>query len=194
MVRLFVTFGKDASMSKIGRKPIAFTTAKIKVEGKLVNIAGQKVSFKHELPADLTVTLQDNKLCLSAEKNTRQTRILWGLHRALLANKIIGAETGFEKKLTIVGLGFKAQLAGKKLTFTLGYTHKIDYELPAEVTVEIDKTGQLLMVRSADKFMLGNVCDTIRSFRPPEPYKGTGIVRDGEAVVRKAGKTKAKAG
>jgi large subunit ribosomal protein L6 len=178
-------------MSKIGRKPITFTTAKIQVQGNVVTIAGQKVNFKHELPAGIVATLQDKTVRLSAEENTRQSRILWGLHRALIANKIKGAETGFEQKLTIVGLGFKAQAAGKKLTFTLGYTHKIDYELPNEVTVEIDKTGQLLMVRSADKFILGNVCDAIRSFRPPEPYKGTGIIRDGEVVLRKAGKTKA---
>jgi len=116
------------------------------------------------------------------------------MNRALLANKIKGVETGFEQKITIVGLGFKAQMAGQKLTLTLGYTHKIDYTVPKEVSIEIDKTGQLLTVRSSDKFMLGNVCDAIRSFRPPEPYKGTGVIREGEVIVRKAGKTKATAG
>jgi large subunit ribosomal protein L6 len=117
--------------------------------------------------------------------------MVWGLHRALLANMIKGAETGFEQKMTIVGLGFKALLSGKKVTLTLGYTHKIDYELPEKVTLEVDKTGQMLTFRSSDKFILGNVCDAIRSFRPPEPYKGTGIIRAGEVVIRKAGKTKA---
>lgn len=193
VVRLFVTFGEDATMSKIGRKPISFTTAKVQVQGNVVNIAGAKATFKHELPLEVTATVKDKTVCLTIAENSRQNRILWGLHRALIANKIKGVETGFEKKITIIGLGFKAQLTGKKLTFTIGYTHKIDYELPKDVTVEVDKTGQLLVVRSADKFMLGNVCDAIRSFRPPEPYKGTGIVREGEVVRRKAGKTKAAA-
>jgi large subunit ribosomal protein L6 len=99
-------------------------------------------------------------------------------------------EKGFELKLTIVGLGFKAVSTGTKVTLSLGYTHKIDYDLPVGVTLEIDKTGQILMLRSADKFLLGNAADAIRSFRPPEPYKGTGIIREGEVIFRKAGKTK----
>jgi large subunit ribosomal protein L6 len=178
-------------MSKIGKKPIPFTSAKILVEGKKLKISGSKASFDHELPQNLNVVIDENFLIVSALENTRETRTLWGLHRALLANKIKGAETGFEQKLTIVGLGFKAALAGKKVTLTLGYTHKIDYELPNDVALEIDKTGQMLTFKSANKFSLGNVCDAIRSFRPPEPYKGTGIIREGEVIVRKAGKTKA---
>ncbi|MBM3892960.1 50S ribosomal protein L6 [Candidatus Dependentiae bacterium] len=81
-------------------------------------------------------------------------------------------------------------LNGKKLVLTLGYTHKVDYDMPDDVTVEIDKSGQNLVFRSADKFSLGNVCDAVRSFRPPEPYKGTGIMKEGEKIFRKAGKTK----
>ena len=108
----------------------------------------------------------------------------------MLANKIKGLEQGFERKVTIVGLGFKAAAAGKKMTFSLGYSHKIDYELPEAVSVDIDKTGQNLVFKSADKFVLGNVCDKVRSFRMPEPYKGTGIIREGDIVLRKAGKTK----
>lgn len=192
MVRFSVTFGKVVSMSKIGRKPISLTSAKVQIKGKLVSITGPKATFEHELPEGIVASLEDKNLQIQVEHDSRRSRMLWGLHRALIANKVKGAETGFEKKLTIVGLGFKAQLAGKKLNLTLGYTHKIDYEMPNDVTVEIDKTGQHLMFRSTDKFSLGNVCDAVRSFRPPEPYKGTGIVREGEVVIRKAGKTKAK--
>ncbi len=180
-------------MSKIGRKPIPFTSAKIQIQGNRITIAGSKVTFTHELPQGLSVVVADKLLSVKSERSNRLARILWGTHRALLANKIKGVESGFELKLTIVGLGFKAQLAGKKLTLNLGYTHKIDYEMPQEVTVEIDKTGQQLVFKSADKFLLGKVCDAIRSFRPPEPYKGTGIVREGEVIIRKAGKTKAAA-
>lgn len=180
-------------MSKIGKKAIALTSAKIQVQNNRLTISGPKGSFTHELPKGLTATLEDKNLYIKSERNDRQSRTVWGLHRALLANKVKGVETGFEQKMTIVGLGFKAQQAGSKLTFTLGYTHKIDLVLPKEVTIEIDKTGQLLTLHSIDKFMLGNVCDAIRSFRPPEPYKGTGIVKEGTVIFRKAGKTKATA-
>ncbi|MCK4517749.1 50S ribosomal protein L6, partial [Candidatus Babeliales bacterium] len=97
--------------------------------------------------------------------------------------------TGFEQVVKIVGHGYKAQLSGKKLVFSLGYSHKIDYTMPADVSVELDKPGQLLTFKSYDKALLGHVCDEIRKFRLPEPYKGTGIIRSGEKIIRKAGKT-----
>ena len=177
-------------MSKIGRMPIAFSSAKITVNGSTVLIDGGKVKFEHTLPDSVKVVVEDKMVRVSVAEDTRENRMLWGLHRALLANKVHGVEKGFEQKLIIVGLGYKAVQAGSKLTFSLGYTHKIDYELPAGVTVEIDKSGQTLVLKSADKFQLGNAADAIRSFRPPEPYKGTGVMREGEKIHRKAGKTK----
>lgn len=178
-------------MSKIGKRPILLTSAKINIQGNSVTITGPKETFVHELPEGLSASVEGKDFFVKADRNTRRDRMVWGLHRALLANKIKGSETGFEQKMTIVGLGFKALLAGKKVTLTLGYTHKIDYELPENVTLELDKSGQMLTFRSSDKFALGNVCDAIRSFRPPEPYKGTGIIKVGEVIIRKAGKTKA---
>lgn len=177
-------------MSKIGRRPIPVASAKVTIDGSMMTITGAKAAFNHELPAGVFARLEGKELLVTVEHVTRRSKMLWGLHRALIANKIKGVETGFEQKLIIVGLGFKAILTGKKLVLTLGYTHKIDYEMPDDVTVEIDKTGQNLMFRSADKFSLGNVCDAVRSFRPPEPYKGTGIMKEGEKIFRKAGKTK----
>lgn len=177
-------------MSKIGRMPIAFSSAKITVNGSMVLIDGGKVKFEHALPDTVKVAIDDKMVRVSVTEDTRENRMLWGLHRALLANKIHGVEKGFEQKMIIVGLGYKAVQAGTKLTFSLGYTHKIDYELPAGVTVDIDKSGQTLVLKSADKFQLGNAADAIRSFRPPEPYKGTGVMREGEKIHRKAGKTK----
>lgn len=177
-------------MSKVGRMPIAFSSAKITVKGSVVSIDGGKVKFEHALPDTVKVAVEEKSVRVSITEDTRENRMLWGLHRALLANKIHGVEKGFEQKLIIVGLGYKAVQAGSKLTFSLGYTHKIDYELPAGVTVDIDKTGQTLTLKSADKFQLGNAADAIRSFRPPEPYKGTGVMREGEKIHRKAGKTK----
>ncbi|MCF7899032.1 50S ribosomal protein L6 [Candidatus Babeliales bacterium] len=177
-------------MSKIGRKPIEISTAKVEIKDKNVFLKGPKAEFTHELPEAVNASLENGFLILSISENSRKNRMIWGLHRALLANKVTGVQTGFEKKVKIVGLGYKAQLSGKKLTFTLGYSHKIDYELPVQVTVDVDKTGQNLIFKSSDKFLLGNVCDTVRSFRPPEPYKGTGIIIEGQVLIRKAGKTK----
>jgi large subunit ribosomal protein L6 len=181
-------------MSKIGRRPIALDGVSVETHDKFVTIKGPKGSFKHELPAALRVVKKDSSLSLElVGEKTRHNSMLWGLHRALIANEIQGVSKGFRVDLQIVGLGFKAQMAGKKVTFTLGYSHKIDYEIPENVVIEIDKTGQLITVGSNDKFLVGSVCDSIRSMRPPEPYKGTGIMRQGEVIVRKAGKTKSAA-
>ena len=177
-------------MSKIGRKPIAFSSAKIEITGQTVHINGPKAKLSHDLPKELSVTLGDHQLNLKPESAERKLRAVWGLHRALLANKVKGAEVGFEQKVKIVGLGFKAQLVGQKMTFSLGYSHKTEYDLPSNITVEIDKTGQHLTFKSFDRELLGSVCDTVRSFRKPEPYKGTGIMLENEVIIRKAGKTK----
>ena len=141
------------------------------------------------MPEEFAATLKDNTLAISIKKDTRSVRALWGLHRALLANKIKGVEVGFEQKVKIVGLGYKAQLSGKKMVLSLGYSHKIDYVLPDGVTLNVDKTGQQLVFKSHDKWLLGKVCDDVRSFRTPEPYKGTGIMLADEIIIRKAGKT-----
>ena len=177
-------------MSKIGRKPIELTTAKVTVDGNKIVIQGALQKVEHELPEGVSLAIDGKLIQLSIAENTRQNKALWGLHRALIANKVQGVEKGFEQKVTIVGLGYKAVASGRKMTFTLGYSHKIDYELPEDVTVAIDKSGQKLVFSSSDKFSLGNVCDKVRSFRKPEPYKGTGILRENDVVIRKAGKTK----
>lgn len=179
-------------MSKIGRKPITLSTATVDIKGRVINIKGPKGSFTHELPESLSANLEDKTLTITvANKNARKASMEWGLHRALLANKVQGVETGFEIKLKIVGLGYKAQVSGKKMVFSLGYSHKIDFELPESVEIEVDRSGQNLSAKSIDKFILGKTCDAIKSLRPPEPYKGTGIMVEGESIRRKAGKAKA---
>jgi large subunit ribosomal protein L6 len=180
-------------MSKIGRKPIELKDIQVEVKGQDVHFKGKKSSGVFTLPDEFKGVIQDNKLIVALkDKNEMNHKVnaLWGMSRALLANKIIGSEQPFEKQLQINGLGFKAAMSGKKLDFTLGYTHKISLDIPQDVTVEIDKTGQLLTLRSPNKELLGAVCDNIRSFRPPEPYKGTGIKLAKETIRRKAGKAK----
>jgi large subunit ribosomal protein L6 len=182
-------------MSKIGRKPISLGDVQVQIQGHTVTYKGKKASGSHELLDFINAVVEGKFLRLDVPENlrNRDTNRFWGLHRALLANAIHGANEGFIKQLQINGLGFKAAVAGNKVVFTIGYTHKIDLILPKEVTLEVDKTGQLLTFKSSDRRMLGEICDKVRSFRPPEPYKGTGIKYMTEVIVRKAGKTKAAA-
>ncbi len=179
-------------MSKIGRKPIAVTSAKVEIIGNIIKLSGAKGNLEHEVPAGVMVTQQENKaLLVSVESPTRQNKMLWGLHRALLANKVKGVETGFTLGIKIVGLGYKAQASGQKMTFILGYSHKVYYELPKGVSVDIDRSGQNMTLSSIDKWLLGSAGDQIRKLRLPEPYKGTGIIREHDVIIRKAGKAKA---
>ncbi len=177
-------------MSKIGRKPIYLGDVQVEVQGNEVHFKGKKNSGVYIIPENFAVTLESGKLTLAPTHRNSETNRIWGLHRALLANTLKGAGAGFEKQLRIVGLGFKAANVAGKLQLSLGYTHKIDMELPKEVTVEIDKTGQLLTFKSHDKGILGLVCSKVRAMREPEPYKGTGIQYVGEVIIRKAGKAK----
>ncbi|MBN2267055.1 MAG: 50S ribosomal protein L6 [Candidatus Babeliaceae bacterium] len=178
-------------MSKIGRRPIEIGDVKVEVKGRQVHYAGKHATGVYEVPALLSVSLQGESLLIGpSEVRTSDTNRLWGLHRALLNNKIIGAGTGFQKQLTIVGLGYKGVKKASGIEFSLGYSHKIDFPVPAGVTVEIDKSGQNLTLWSVDKELLGLVCSKIRALRPPEPYKGTGIRFTGEEIRRKAGKAK----
>jgi large subunit ribosomal protein L6 len=179
-------------MSKIGRKPISIGDVKVEIKGQELFFKGKLGSGSHVLPLGLTYTLsEDGKqikiVCSEKEKELNQ---LWGLHRALLANELIGVEKGFEQDLIITGLGFKGALAGSKIIFSLGYSHKIDFEIPKGISVEIDKTGQLLKVKGSDRELVGHVCSRIKMLRKTEPYKGTGIKLAQETIFRKAGKTK----
>lgn len=191
-MKLFALFGKDNHMSKIGRKPIAVDNAKVEVKGQQVHYKGKFSSGVHELPEFIKIDFDGSFVKLTLLETENNNNKFWGLHRALLANKIKGSNELFEKKVQIVGLGFKAELLGKtKVKFSLGFSHKIEKPLPEIVSLEIDKTGQILTFKSSDKEVLGQVCATIRALRPPEPYKGTGIKFVGEVIRRKAGKTKA---
>lgn len=180
-------------MSKIGRKPIELKNASVEIKGQDVHYKGPKATGVYSLPNILTPVVEDGLLFIKASdagKKSKDLNRLWGLHRAILANKIKGADQGFEKKVEIIGLGFKAALSGSKITFSLGYSHKIDFDLPKEVVLEVDKSGQKLLFKSSDKELLGYVCSKVKSLRLPEPYKGTGIRVGDETILRKAGKTK----
>ena len=177
-------------MSKIGRRPIPLNGVTVEIKGAVVEYKGKNAQGVYELPDLLQAQLVEDAVVLAPSRVTSDTNRLWGLHRALLANKIKGAGLGFEKKVTIVGLGFKAVKKGNDLEFSLGFSHKIDFAVPAGVKIEIDKTGQLLTAWSSDKELLGHCCSQICALRPPEPYKGTGVYLLGQKIRRKAGKAK----
>lgn len=177
-------------MSKIGRKPIDTTGIQVDIKGQEVHFKGSKSSGVHMLPAGFAIEKSDSKLRITCADKKKFAE--WGLHRALLANKLKGISQGFEQKVTIVGLGFKALPKGSNsVEFSLGYSHKIPFDLPQGIVIEIDKTGQNLVVKGSDKELVGHVASMIRSLRPPEPYKGTGIKLADEEILRKAGKAKA---
>jgi large subunit ribosomal protein L6 len=177
-------------MSKIGRKPINIGNAQVEVQGNEVQYKGTKAAGTYLVNTMLAVQLKGKEIYLTPKQLTSDTNRIWGLNRALLANRIKGADVGFEKQLRINGLGFKAVIAGPKIQFSLGYSHKIDFDVPKNVTAEVDKTGQLLTFKSSDKDLLGQVCSNVRDLRKPEPYKGTGIQYATEVIRRKAGKAK----
>lgn len=181
-------------MSKIGRKPIDIGNVQVEVKGQEVHYKGPKSSGIYVLPDVLTAKVEDKNLLLQPRENVkmsiREVNRVWGLSRALLANKIKGAAHEFEKKIQIIGLGYKAALSGNKLVFSLGYSHKIDFDLPKSVSVDIDKSGQNVTFKSSDKELVGLVCSKVKALRLPEPYKGTGIKLAEEVILRKAGKAK----
>lgn len=178
-------------MSKVGRKPIS-------LEGITADIKGQEISYKgaqdsgvHVLPDSLSASIEDNMLTLSLKKSDDvKSKNVWGLHRALLNNKISGSREKFKKEIKIIGLGYKGTLQGNKIEFALGYSHKILFDVPENVEIAIDKSGQNVTVISSDKFLAGDVAQKICALRAPEPYKGTGVRLADQVVHRKAGKTK----
>ncbi len=181
-------------MSKIGMRPIPVKAAKVLVEGVgLIKMTVGARTLEHQLPEGFSVNFEQGFLKIFPDtvgETLRNYKAVWGLHRALVASKIKGLEEGFVSTVRIVGLTYKAAIVGDKISFSLGYSHKVEMSLDSDVSVEIDKNGQLLTLKSFDKFKLGSFCSNIRSLRKPEPYKGTGIFVDNEVVIRKAGKSK----
>jgi large subunit ribosomal protein L6 len=181
-------------MSKIGRKPININNVQVTIKGQEVHYKGPKNAGVYALPESLKAHVSEGQLMLQPahadSKPSRDVNKVWGLHRALLANTIGGASVEFEKIVKINGLGYKAAASGSNLVFSLGYSHKIDFELPKLVSVVIDKTGQILTIKSSNKELAGAVVSKIEALRPTEPYKGTGIKEASKTIFRKAGKTK----
>ncbi|GAA4157495.1 50S ribosomal protein L6 [Chryseobacterium ginsenosidimutans] len=180
-------------MSRIG-KAIITVPAGITITEKegVVTVKGPKGELSQELTAGITLEQKDGELNVNRPSDSKQHKALHGLYRALIANMIVGVSDGFEKKLELVGVGYRASHSGQKLELALGFSHGIVLELPGEVKVDtLTEKGKnpIITLTSYDKQLLGMVAAKIRSFRKPEPYKGKGVRFVGENVRRKAGKS-----
>ena len=177
-------------MSRIGKKPVvvpAGVTAK--VDGQLVSVKGAKGQLEFLVPDDVSVVYQDNAIKVDPRNETKRARALWGTSRARVNNIVLGVTTGFEKKLEITGVGYRAAVQGKTLQLALGYSHDVNYPIPAGVTIVTPKPTEIT-ISGIDKRQIGQIAAEIRALRGPEPYKGKGVKYANEFIFRKEGKKK----
>lgn len=178
-------------MSRIGKQAVKLpsgVTFEVKAEN-VVAIKGSKGELNKQFPASIKIELKDNEIVISRLDELQQTRALHGLARSLIANMVEGVSKGFERKLEIVGVGYRATPAKNKITLTLGYSHPVEYIAPKDIEFSMDpEVKNIIIIKGIDKQTLGEVAAKIRSFRKPEPYKGKGIKYFGEHIRRKAGK------
>ena len=175
-------------MSRIGKLPIPIPQGvKIQVDGATVRAEGPKGKLAQAVPTGLTTRVADGTIFIERAGDDRQVRALHGLARALVANMVTGVKDGFERKLDIVGIGYRAQMQGRNIQLALGYSHPIIFPLPDGVTAEIDKQVAITL-RGADKAVLGQTAAKLRALRKPDPYKGKGIKYANEVIRRKVGK------
>ncbi len=177
-------------MSRIGKKPVAIPAGvTAKVEGQKVSVKGAKGELSFVVPDDVDVKFEDNEIKVDPRNETKRARALWGTSRAQVNNLVVGVTKGFEKKLEITGVGYKAAVAGKNLQLSLGYSHDVNYEIPAGIAIVTPKPTEI-MVSGIDKRQVGQVAAEIRAYRGPEPYKGKGVKYADEFIFRKEGKKK----
>ena len=176
-------------MSRIGKQPIAIPPkVKVDVKGQKVHVEGPKGKLDWELPRRTSLKVQDGQIVVSREGEDAQARALHGLSRALVNNMVKGVSEGFVKKLEIQGVGFKAAVQGKAVNLNLGYSHPVLYPIPDQIKVTVEENTKLT-IEGPDRQVVGQVAAEIRSFYPPEPYKGKGVRYTDERVIRKEGKT-----
>lgn len=176
-------------MSRIGKTPIAIPSGvEVKVAGSTVTVKGPKGESAWDIPSVLTVAVEDNQVIVDRTQETKMARSLHGTIRSVINNMVIGVDKGYVKELEISGVGYKAQMQGTTCVLALGFSHDINYEIPAGITVEVDKAGVAVKVSGHDKALVGQVAARIRLFSPAEPYKGKGVKYKGEHIRRKEGK------
>lgn len=177
-------------MSKIGKHPVAIPAGvTASVDGQTVKVKGPKGAFEVVLVEEIQASLEGGELKIAMRGETPRHKSMWGMSRTLVANLVEGVTKGFEKKLEINGVGYKAAVAGKNLQLSLGYSHDVIYPIPEGIQIAAPKPTELV-VTGINKQQVGQVAAEIREFRGPEPYKGKGVKYAGEFIFRKEGKKK----
>lgn len=177
-------------MSRIGKRPVAVPAGvTAKVEGQKVSVKGAKGELSFVVPDDVIVKFENNEIKVDPRNETKRAQALWGTARAQVNNLVTGVTKGFEKKLEINGVGYKAAVAGKNLQLSLGYSHDINFPIPAGITIATPRPVEII-IGGTDRQQVGQVAAEIRSLRGPEPYKGKGVKYADEFIFRKEGKKK----
>ena len=176
-------------MSRIGKLPINLPSGvDVTCNGQDITIKGKFGTLENQLPNSLEIEQTDGKLIVKVTDETRNTRALHGLYRTLINNMVIGVSEQFQLNLTLNGVGYRAAVQGKSIVLNLGYSHPVEMEIPEGISIEVQK-NTAINLKACDKEQLGLFASKIRAWRPPEPYKGKGIIYEGEIVKRKAGKS-----
>lgn len=178
-------------MSRIGKQPVALPSGvTATVKGLDVTIKGAKGELSMTFPTDVEIAQGDGQISVTPRDEGQRARAMWGMTRTMIANMVEGVTKGYEKKLELIGVGYRAQMAGSNLKLSLGFSHDVIYEPPAGIKIEAGKPPTEITITGADKQAVGQVAAEIRRFRPPEPYKGKGVHYAGERIRRKEGKKK----
>ncbi|MDG1116965.1 MAG: 50S ribosomal protein L6 [Flavimaricola sp.] len=177
-------------MSRIGKKPVEMPAGvQASVSGQTVEVKGPKGTRSFTATDDVTITVDGNVISVTPRGMSKRARQQWGMSRSMVENLVTGVSTGFKKELEISGVGYRAQMQGNTLKLALGYSHDVNFEVPAGVTVTAPKQTEIV-VEGIDQQLVGQVAANIREWRAPEPYKGKGIRYKGEFIFRKEGKKK----
>ncbi len=176
-------------MSRIGKMPIPIPQGvQVTIVDQMVKVKGPKGELVQKIHQDMNVAIEDNVINVTRPSDHRDHRALHGLTRSLIANMVTGVTEGFEKKLELVGTGYRAAKSGSKLVLTVGYSHPVEFEPPAGIEIEVPSPVSIV-IKGADKQVVGELAANVRAVRPPEPYLGKGIRYSGEKVRRKVGKS-----
>ena len=177
-------------MSRIGKKPVELPSGvEAKVSGQQIEVKGPKGTLSFTATDDVTVAVDDGTVTVTPRGSSKRARQQWGMSRTMVENLVTGVTSGFKKELEISGVGYRAQMQGKTLKLSLGYSHDVDFEVPEGVTVTAPKQTEIV-VEGIDRQLVGQVAANIREWRAPEPYKGKGIRYKDEYIFRKEGKKK----
>jgi large subunit ribosomal protein L6 len=180
-------------VSRIGKMPIALSKdVKVSISEGVIKVQGPKATLEKELHPSISIEINENVINVLRKDESNESRALHGLFRALIYNMVTGVTKGFTKILEVKGTGYKFEMRGNKIGFSLGFSHPVEMDLPKGISAEINKTNNELTLTCADKELLGDFAANIKKLRPVEPYKGKGVFYKGQVIRRKAGKAAGK--